>query len=196
VKASDDPMIRFAIAIDGPARAIRAKYENQVDAVEKAAYAKLAAARFAIQGDSVYPDATGTLRLATGRVRGYDQEGQSLEPVTTFAGLYERADARHNEDPFDLPPRWVKARSTINPNVAFNFVSTNDIIGGNSGSPVVNAKGELVGLIFDGNRYAFVWDTIYEGKRGRAVSVDSRGMIEALTSVYGAEALVNEIRGR
>ncbi len=196
VKASDDTMIQFAIAIDPIARAIRSRFESEVEAVEKSAYAQLAAARFAIYGDTVYPDATGTLRLSAGRVRGYPQEGQFVEPVTTFAGLYERYDARHGVAPFTLPDRWVKARNTINPAVAFDFASTADIIGGNSGSPVVNAQGEVVGLIFDGNRYAFVWDTVFEGERGRAVAVDARGIIEALTTVYGADALVKEIRGR
>jgi hypothetical protein len=196
IKASDDAMIRFTMAIDPAARAIRKKYENEVEAVEKAAYAQLAAARFAIHGDSVYPDATGTLRLGTGRVRGFDQEGTFAHPVTNFAGLYDRFDARKGSPQFELPERWVQARDRINPDVAFNFVSTNDIIGGNSGSPIVNATGELVGLIFDGNRYAFVWDTVYTGERGRAVSVDARGMLEALTTVYGATDLVNEIRGR
>lgn len=196
IAASDDAMIKFTMAIDPAARAIREQYENEVDAVEKAAYAQIAAARFAVQGDSVYPDATGTLRIATGRVRGYTQEGRFIEPVSTFAGLYERYDARHGEANFALPERWIKARNTINPNVVFDFVSTNDIIGGNSGSPVVNAEGDLVGLVFDGNRYAFVWDTVYEGERGRAVSVDARGMLEALTTVYGAKELVSEIRGR
>lgn len=196
VRNSDDAMIVFVRSTDPAARAIREKYENEVDAAEKAAYTQLASARFAIQGDSVYPDATGTLRLSTGRVRGYNQEGQFVEPVTTFSGLYERADARHGSEQFALPERWEKARNTINPAVAFNFCSTNDIIGGNSGSPVVNAKGELVGLVFDGNRYAFVWDTVFEGERGRSVNVDARGMIEALTSVYGATELVKEIRGR
>jgi len=196
VKASTDPLIQLMLAIDPPSRAVRAQFEEEVDAVERSAYDKITAARFAAFGSGTYPDATFTLRLATGRVAGYDQEGIAVGPFTTFGGMYERCDGQGNAVPFKMPDRWVRAKGRLKLDTPFNFVSTNDIIGGNSGSPVVNADGKLVGLIFDGNRYSFVWDTVFEGERGRAVSVDARGIVEALGTVYGANALVDELMGK
>ncbi len=196
VQASDDPMIQLALALDGGARAVRARYEENVEAPQTDAYGRLAAARFEAFGDSVYPDATFTLRLSTGRVEGFDQEGVDLPYETDFGGLFERYELRGPNEPFSLPRKWLASRSSLDPRTAFNLVSTNDIIGGNSGSPLLNADAEVVGLIFDGNRYSFAWDTIYSSEQGRAVSVDVRGIVEALRKVYGAHALADELVGK
>lgn len=190
---SDDPMLQFAMSIDYEARRLRERYEKEIEAVERIAYADISAARFDAFGRELYPDATFTLRLATGTVKGYRQEGDWIDPFTNFAGLYQRYEERGPREPFDLPSDWLAARSGLKLSTQFNFVSTNDIIGGNSGSPVVNAAGELVGLIFDGNRYSFVWDVLYTTDDARAVSVDVRGMLEALEAVYDADHLVNEM---
>jgi hypothetical protein len=192
IEASRDPFIRLVRELDSEARTLRAMGE-EADAIERAAYDKITAARFAVFGTDMYPDATFTLRLATGRVSGFEQEGLQIAPFTTFAGLWERSEAMGGEGVFAIPARWAAARERLNPETPFNLVSTNDIIGGNSGSPLIDERGDLVGLIFDGNRYSFVWSTVYEGRRGRAVSVDVRAMVEALREVYGATALVEEL---
>ena len=196
VKASKDPLIRFMLALDAPSRAIRERYEREVEAVERSAYADIAKATFAIRGDSTYPDATFTLRLTYGTVTGWKEGGQTVPAFTTYAGLYQRADLRHGERDFTLPASWTEACSRLDKDLPFNFVCTADIIGGNSGSPVVNKAGEVVGLIFDGNLQSLVGDVLYDGSVNRAVAVDSRGMLEALSTVYGAKDLVGEIRGK
>lgn len=196
VQASDDPMIQLALALDGGARAVRARYEEDVAAPQTDAYGRIAAARFAAFGDTVYPDATFTLRLSTGRAKGFTQEGVELPFETDFGGLFERYELRGPNEPFSLPRKWLASRSSLDPATPFNLVSTNDIIGGNSGSPLLNADAEVVGLIFDGNRYSFAWDTIYSSEQGRAVSVDVRGIVEALRKVYGANALADELVGK
>lgn len=200
VNSAKDPMLAFFRILDPEARATRARYENSVEAVERESYAKVAGAWFDLMGDQVYPDATGTLRFAYGRIKGYtdptppEQGGEGVvPPFTTFAGLYQRAEQRRSQPPFDLPESWIKARTAIDPNVPFNFICTADIIGGNSGSPVVNKDGKVIGLIFDSNLHHLVSDFIYEPARARAVSVDARAIIEALTKVYGASSLVEEL---
>lgn len=195
VRASNDPMIQLALAIDPEARAVRKRFEEDVESPQTDAYGRLAAARFAAFGETVYPDATFTLRLATGTVKGFDQEGVNVPFETTFAGLFERFDEKGPDEPFNLPRRWIASRSSLDLSTPFNIVSTNDIIGGNSGSPLVNAEGKVVGLIFDGNRYSFAWDTIYSSEQGRAVSVDVRSIVESLRKVYNATSLVNELTG-
>jgi hypothetical protein len=195
VSAANDPFIELARLIEPRARELRKKYDDEVLAVERDAYAKIAQAVFATQGESAYPDATFTLRLSYGAVKPFVDNGKKVEPFTQFRGLYVRADEHGMRPPYKYPESWAKARSTLNLNTPFDFVTTNDIVGGNSGSPVINARGELVGLIFDGNIQSLPGYFVYDGAVNRAVAVDVRGMIEALRKVYGAEALIGELAG-
>jgi nicotinamide mononucleotide adenylyltransferase len=192
VTAAKDPMIELARLIDGPARETRKVYNAQ-DEVKQQAYADIAKARFAIEGTSNYPDATFTLRLSYGPVRGYEENGKPVGALTDIAGLYARAAEHNNQPPFNLPPRWVEKKSALNQSTKFNFVSDADIIGGNSGSPVVNQANEFVGIIFDGNIQSLGLDCIYSDKQARAVSVDSAAITEALRKVYDAGTLADEL---
>ncbi len=196
IDESTDPMIALAKLVDPAARAVRKIMETQVDEVKRQAYAKIAKAKFAVEGTNSYPDATFTLRLAFGVVKGYEQEGQHIPFQTDFAGLYQRAEEHHNKFPFDLPPRWVERKDKLDLKTPFNFVCTADIIGGNSGSPVINKEAELVGIIFDGNIQSLVLDYIYTDDQARAVSVHSSGIIEALRKMYEANDLADELTGR
>jgi len=193
IAASTDPMIRLAVDLDPEFRAWRKQYEDEVESVEKEAYAKIAAAQFAVNGEDQYPDATFSLRLAFGTVMGYIEKGRQVPPFTTFEGLYERASERTGQTGFELPARWIDRRSELKLDTPYNFVCTADITGGNSGSPVINRGGEVVGVIFDGNIQSLVNDIVYSDTQARAVAVDSRAMIEALEAIYGAKALVKEI---
>ena len=150
IEASDDPMIQLARSIDKESRIARKRYEDEVLGVERNSYAKIAQALFETEGTKLYPDATFTLRLSYGAVKGYMENGKAVTPFTTLGGLYTRA-AKLKKFPWVLPPRWVEKKSKVNLATPFNFVTTNDIIGGNSGSPTINKNRELVGLIFDGN---------------------------------------------
>ncbi len=194
VAAANDPMIELARLVDGPAREARKVWEAQ-DEIKQQAYAEIAQARFAVEGTSTYPDATFTLRLSYGPVAGYTEDGKTIPALTTFAGLYERSAEHKNEPPFDLPQRWIDRKSKLNLATPFDFVSTADIIGGNSGSPVVNKANEFVGIIFDGNIQSLVLDCIFSEKQARAVSVDSAAITEALRKVYDATALADELEG-
>jgi hypothetical protein len=186
-------MIVVARLIDPKARELRKRYESEVTGVERANYAKIARALFDIQGDKIYPDATFTLRLSYGAVEGYMENGKKVPPFTTLGGLFARSDKFKHEFPYNLPERWTEKKSALNLNTPFNFVSTNDIIGGNSGSPTINQNGELVGLIFDGNIQSLVGDYVYDGSVNRAISVDSRGMLEVLKKVFGANEIAAEL---
>ncbi|MFN2507415.1 MAG: S46 family peptidase [Chthoniobacterales bacterium] len=190
--AARDPMIDLARLIDGPAREARKVWEAQ-DEIKQQAYAEIARARFAIQGTSTYPDATFTLRLSYGPVKGYEENGKQIPALTNIAGLYQRAAEHNNQPPYDLPKRWIDRKSKLNMETPFNFVSTADIIGGNSGSPVVNTANEFVGIIFDGNIQSLALDVIFTEKQARAVSVDSAAITEALCKVYDAGALADEL---
>ncbi len=193
----DDPMIQLAKLIDDPARKVRKVYEDQVQEPQRQAYAKIAQAQFvANKGKEAYPDATFTLRLAFGPVKGYIDDGKQVAPWTTIGGAYKHAEAHDHRDPFKLPESWMKRKDKLNLDTPFNFVSTADIIGGNSGSPVVNAKGEVVGLIFDGNIQSLVLDFAYSDEVARAVSVHSAGIVEAMRKVYDAGALADELTGK
>ena len=193
--AAHDPMLDFARMIESPARQIRKSYEAQEE-IKKQAYAEIAKARFALEGTNNYPDATFTLRLSYGSVRGYEEEGKQIPTFTNFEGLYQRAAEHDNVPPFTLPKRWVDRKSALNMQTKFNFVSDADIIGGNSGSPVVNKNNEFVGIIFDGNIQSLVLDSVYTDKQARATSVDSAAITEALRKVYDANALADELEGK
>jgi hypothetical protein len=195
VNASADPMLKLAGLVDGASRAVRRKYEQQADEPMKQAYSKIAQARFAVFGSSVYPDATFTLRLAYGQVKGYTEHGKPVPPMTTMAGAYAHAADHQYRDPFDLPQSWKDKKNAIDLNTPYNFVSTADIIGGNSGSPVINRDGEVVGIIFDGNTYSLVLDYIYTDEQARAVSVHSAAITESLRNIYGVRDLVRELTG-
>jgi nicotinamide mononucleotide adenylyltransferase len=194
LQGARDPMIDLARMIDAPAREARKAHEAQEES-KKQAYAEIAKARFAVEGMSNYPDATFTLRLSYGTVRGYEQDGKQIPAFTDFAGLYQRSAEHDNKPPYDLPQRWIDRKPNLNLATHFNFVSDADIIGGNSGSPVVNKAGEFVGIIFDGNIQSLVLDCIYTDKQARAVSVDSAAIVEALRKVYDAAALADELEG-
>jgi hypothetical protein len=193
INESKDPLIALAKLVDPESRAVRKIFETQVDEVKRQAYAQIARAKFAIEGPNTYPDATFTLRLAFGVVKGYEEDGKKIPAITNFAGLYERAEQHHFQPPFDLPERWIKAKDKLDLKTALNFVLTADIIGGNSGSPVINKEAEVVGLIFDGNIQSLVLDYIYTEEQARAVAVASQGIVEALRKVYGANELADEI---
>src|SRR5881409_865828 len=192
--AAQDPMIDLARLIDGPARDARKIYDAQEE-IKKQAYAEIAKARFAIEGTGSYPDATFTLRLSYGTVRGYEQDGKQIPAFTDFAGLYQHSDEHDNKPPFGMPQRWINKKADLNLATHLDFVSDADIIGGNSGSPVVNKAHEFVGIIFDGNIQSLVLDCIYTDTQARAVSVDSAAIIEALRKVYEAQPLVDELLG-
>jgi hypothetical protein len=192
LQAAHDPMLDLARLIDGPAREARKIYDAQEE-IKKQAYAEIAKARFAIEGTGSYPDATFTLRLSYGTVRGYEQDGKQIPAFTDFAGLYQRSAEHDNKPPFDLPQRWIDRKANLNLATKFDFVSDADIIGGNSGSPVVNKDNEFVGIIFDGNIQSLVLDCIYTDTQARAVSVDSAAIIEAMRKVYDAQPLVDEL---
>ena len=194
LQAAHDPMIDLARLVDGPARNARKIYGVQEE-TKKQAYSEIAKARFAIEGTSSYPDATFTLRLSYGTVRGYEQDGKQVPAFTDFAGLYQRSTEHQNKPPFDLPHPWIDKKSNLNLSTKFNFVSDADIIGGNSGSPVVNKAGDFVGIIFDGNIQSLVLDCIFTDNQARAVSVDSAAITEALHKVYYANALGYELEG-
>ena len=195
VEAARDPMIELARLIDADARAVRKIIETQTESKQQA-HAQIAKARFAIEGTSTYPDATFTLRLAYGVVKGYEENGAQIPFQTRLERLYQRGEEHQNQPPFDIPPRWLKRKGRLNLSTPFNFVSTADIIGGNSGSPVINRDTEFVGIIFDGNIQSLVLDFAYTDRQARAVSVCSQSIIEALRKVYDAGALADELTGK
>jgi Peptidase S46 len=191
ISGSSDPMIVFARSIEPDLLAIRKQYDAEVDAPTRAAAERIAKARFAIYGTSVYPDATFTLRLSYGTVKGFtDARGHLVEPYTTIGGLFNRATGA---PPFVLPKSWLNAKSDLNLSTPMNLSTTNDIIGGNSGSPLINKDGQIVGLIFDGNIYSIGGDYGYDAVKNRAVAVDSRALLEGMSKVYHLDRIVNEI---
>ncbi len=195
IEAARDPMLVLARLIDPESRALRKRYEDEVESIERESYARIGAARFAVLGEDVYPDATGTLRLSFGPIRGYQEEGRTVPPFTTFAGLYQHSAEHHNQPPYDLPQRWLDRKDRLKLDTPLNFVCTADIIGGNSGSPVVNRAGEVIGLVFDGNLPGLAWDIAYSDTQGRCIAVDSRAILAALRTVYDADALADELVG-
>lgn len=197
VVKSKDPMIVFARKVDKVAREIRRMYDNNVAEPMRQAYTRLAQLRFALEADEAYPDATFTLRLSYGKVLGYiDDDGTTLPPWTTMEGVFKRAQEHDYLYPYNLPDRWKKAKDSINLATPMNLVSTNDIVGGNSGSPLVNARGEVVGLIFDGNIQSLASNFVYSEEQSRAVSVHAAAILEGLRKVYKADRVANEIVSR
>ncbi|MBE3132455.1 MAG: S46 family peptidase, partial [Acidobacteria bacterium] len=198
IARSDDPMIALARGIEPVIRELRAWNEQHVLSVEAAAGQKTSAARFAAYGKTVSPDATFSLRLSFGRVLGYEEDTTLIPFKTTLYGLYDRAESFNGQEPFELPARWKEGRSKLNLATPVNFVYTADTIGGNSGSPVINRRAELVGLNFDSNLQKLANRYLYidESEGSRAVGVHSAIIIEALTRLYGAEALAREVLGK
>jgi hypothetical protein len=196
IDASTDPLIVVMRAIDADARAVRKEFEDKVDSVVRRDGGAVAKARFAQSGFTQPPDATFTLRLSYGVVKGYEENGKAIPFATNLGGAYEHAAEHGSQPPYSLPESWIKSKSTLDLKTPFNFVSTADIIGGNSGSPTVNKKGEVVGIIFDGNIQSLPWNFAYSDAQGRAVSVDSRAIQEALRKIYGATALADELMGK
>jgi hypothetical protein len=195
IKSSDDPMIAIVKLVDPDARRVRREYESQVSEPMTQALTQINRARFALYGNDLYPDATGTLRLSYGLVKGYQQDGEQIPAWTTIGGAFQHEQRHDGKPPYQLPQSWHDAHDKLNLSTPFNFVSTADITNGNSGSPVVNRDGNLVGIIFDSNRQGVPNNYEFTDVQARAVSVDSRGIIEALKNVYGADALLEELLG-
>jgi hypothetical protein len=190
VKKSKDGMIQLALILDGPARKYRKEYEDKVGSAITSSAAKIAQARFAVYGANKYPDATFTPRLTYGPVKGYQEAGNAVPWDTTLAGLYKHATG---QEPFKLPPTWIEAKSSLDLNTPFDFVTTADTHGGNSGSPTVNTKGELIGILFDGNLEDIPNRYLYTDQQARSVHVAGDAIIEALRKVYHADRVLNEI---
>ena len=195
IEASIDPLIVVMRAIDPDARAVRKQFDDKIDSLVRRDGTVIAKARFSQSGFTQPPDATFTLRLSYGAVKGYQENGKAIPYSTNMGGAYEHAAEHNNQAPYNLPESWMKAKSKLDLKTPLNFVSTADIIGGNSGSPTVDRKGEVVGIIFDGNIESLPWNFAYSDVQGRAVSVDARGIQEALRGVYGATALADELWG-
>jgi hypothetical protein len=191
VKTSQDGMIKLALLLDEPARRYRRMYEDKVEAVLNSSSARIAQARFAVIGANEYPDATFTLRLAYGPVKGYtNAKGEKVPYTTRIAGVYKRATG---VEPFRLPPSWKEAKNRLDMNTPFNFVTTNDTHGGNSGSPTLNTKGEIIGILFDGNLEGLPNRFVYTDEQARSIHVASQVIIESLDKVYGAKRLLAEL---
>ena len=193
VAASKDPMIALARRIDAQARAIRKEYENGVEGALARNGEQLFQAAVAVRGTASYPDATFTLRLSYGTIAGWTESGKQVPAMTRVSGLYAR---NTGQSPFAVAPTWLAARPRLDPEMPFDLATTNDIIGGNSGSPLVNRNGEVVALIFDGNRVALGGDYGYDAATNRAVALHGQAILEGLEKSYGAGRLVKEIRSR
>jgi hypothetical protein len=191
VDASGDPMIALAKLVDGDARAVRKIYEDDVQSVEQRSGELIAKVRFDAYGTAAYPDATFTLRLAFGEVAGWNEDGKAVPPFTKIGGAFERATGR---DPFALPKSWLDSKSKLDMNVPFDMSLTNDVVGGNSGSPVLNKDAEIVGLIFDGNIHSLGGEYGYDPTLNRSIAVTSTALTHALEKVYGADRILAELK--
>lgn len=189
IQASDDPFIKMALLVDPYARELRVQNEDRIETRIKKNSEKIGKARFAVYGDKNYPDATFTLRISYGQIKGYEEAGHNVTPITQFKGAFERHTGR---EPFKLPESWMNAKSRLDMTTPFNFCSTNDIIGGNSGSPVINQDAEVIGLIFDGNIQSLGGDYGFDERVNRAVAVHSQAILEALKNIYGAQRVVDD----
>jgi hypothetical protein len=190
VDASDDPFIVLAKSLDGESRALRKWHEDEIEAVIEAAHEQIARARFAVYGTSVYPDATFTLRLNFGSVQGWNENRSDIEPFTYLDRLFERATGRR---PFAVPQSWLDARGTLDAATPYNLATNNDIVGGNSGSPLIAADGRIVGVVFDGNIHSISGAYWFDAARNRTVAVHPAIVREALSKVYDVEAILDEI---
>ena len=193
IEASRDPMILLARLIDPEARRLHTIFANQIEEPQRQAYAKIAQARLAINKTAAYPDATFTLRLAFGLIKGYQENGEPIQPMTLISGAFAHAADHDNREPFHLPESWTSRQAELSPSVPLNFVSTADIVGGNSGSPVVNRAGEFVGIIFDGNIQSLGLDYAYTDQQARAIAVHSAGISEMLAKIYRTDRLLAEL---
>jgi hypothetical protein len=191
IAASQDPMIKLFAMVDPDARAIRKTYEENIESVIKKNSELVAKAKFDVYGTNVYPDATFSLRLSYGSVQGFMDEGKKVAPFTQMAGAYER---HTGEDPFALPKSWLDSKSKLKLSTPMNFVTTNDIIGGNSGSPMINKDAEIVGLVFDGNIYSLGGEYGFDESVNRTVAVHSDAIIESMQKIYGATRVLEELR--
>ena len=191
IDAANDPMIELAKLVDERARAVRKNYEDNIESITRVASEKVAKARFAALGTSVYPDATFTLRLSYGSVQGWTENGQKVAPFTQLSRLFERATG---QAPFAVPDSWMKAKDTLDLSTKFDLSTNNDIVGGNSGSPLINARAQIVGLVFDGNIHSISGSYWFDDKLNRAVAVHPAIIHEALEKVYGAKSLLAELQ--
>ena len=197
VDAAKDPMIEVARIVDARSRELRKEYETNVDEQLTQAYAKIANAIFKTSGGETYPDATFTLRLSFGTVKGYEENGKHIPWDTTVGGTFAHSAEHDNKPPFDLPKTWLSKKAELkNDKTPYNFVFTADIIGGNSGSPVVNRANEFVGIVFDGNLQSLPWDYQFDDRQGRSLAVHSAGILDALRKVYKADDVVKGLTGK
>jgi len=196
VSLSVDPMIKLAWLVDPLSRGVRKRYEQEVESVETRNGALIAQAVFKLKGTAVAPDATGTLRLSFGAVKGYVENGKKIPSFTTFKGMYDLSARNGNKDPYELAPAVLSRKKKVKLATPLNFVATCDSIGGNSGSPVVNRKGELMGVLFDGNIQSLPARFVYTETLNRSVMVHAAGILEALSNIYDAKPLVDEILGK
>ena len=193
IAASTDPMIGLARRADPGARAVRKSVEDEVESVLARNGELLHQAHVAVHGTSGYPDGTLTLRLSYGTITGWEEGGRKVPAMTFLSGLYARDTGKY---PFAVAPSWLQARPKLEASMPFDMASTHDVIGGNSGSPMINRQGEVVGVIFDGNIPSLGGDYGYDAATNRAVTLHGRAILEGLEKVYGAGRLVKEIRGR
>lgn len=196
VYLSEDPMIKLALLVDPVSRGLRKKYEAEVESVETRNGALIARAMFKLKGTAIPPDATSTLRLSYGTVKSYMENGKKIPFTTTFQGLFDKAAKFAGKPPYELPPSFLQAKTKIKLDTPLNFIATCDSIGGNSGSPVINRKGEFSGVLFDGNIQSLPARFVYSDEQNRSVMVHSQGILEALTKIYNAQPLVNELLGK
>ena len=193
VDASHDPMIEFARAVDADARSVRKRFDDEVEAPVAAAAQRIAAARFKAYGTNVYPDATFTLRLNYGTVQGWVEDGTPIEPFTHLNRAFERATGA---SPFKIPASWIRVQDKLDMRTPFCISTNNDIVGGNSGSPLIDAGGEIVGLMFDGNIHSIAGRYWFNAANNRAIAVHPAIIREALDTVYGAKSLLRELNAK